>query len=84
MWQWVDKFRERIKTRLPRWSAARSQAAGLSFDSRRQTGATDGEGQTNFKAAADDAPPGRRNSNARFWFPGRLSANPNGLRFQSH
>jgi hypothetical protein len=28
VWQWVDKFRERIKTRLPRWSAARSQAAG--------------------------------------------------------
>jgi hypothetical protein len=24
VWQWVDKFRERIKTRLPRWSAARS------------------------------------------------------------
>jgi hypothetical protein len=24
IWQWVDKFRERIKTRLPRWSAARS------------------------------------------------------------
>jgi hypothetical protein len=23
-WQWVDKFRERIKTQLPRWSAARS------------------------------------------------------------
>jgi hypothetical protein len=32
--QWVDKFSERIKTRLPRRSAARSQAAGLIFDSR--------------------------------------------------
>jgi hypothetical protein len=34
VWQWVDKFRERIKTRLPRWSAARSQAAGLNCNSR--------------------------------------------------
>jgi hypothetical protein len=24
VWQWVDKVRERIKTRLPRWAAARS------------------------------------------------------------
>jgi hypothetical protein len=29
VWQWVDKFRERIKTRPPRWSAMPSQAAGL-------------------------------------------------------
>jgi hypothetical protein len=31
-----DKFRERIKTQPPRRSAARSQAAGSSLDSRRQ------------------------------------------------
>jgi hypothetical protein len=42
VWQWVDKFRERIKTRLPRWSAARSQAAGLSFGSREQANWTNG------------------------------------------
>jgi hypothetical protein len=42
VWQWVDKIRERIKPRLPRWSAARSQAAGLGFDSREKiNGAND-------------------------------------------
>jgi hypothetical protein len=60
VWQWVDKFRERIKTRLPRWSAARSQAAGLSFDSREQANWTNGEGQTIFKAVANDPPSPRR------------------------
>jgi hypothetical protein len=44
-WQWVDKFRERIKTRPPRWSAARSQAAGLSFDSRGQFNVAMGKSQ---------------------------------------
>ena len=37
--------REGIKTRLPRWSAARSQAAGLSFDSREYTNGANGNGQ---------------------------------------
>jgi hypothetical protein len=41
---------ERIKTRLPRWSAARSQAASLSFDSRGETNAVCLRGQTFFSA----------------------------------
>jgi hypothetical protein len=40
-----DKFRGRIKTRLPRWSAPRSQAAGLSFDSRVENNEALGAGQ---------------------------------------
>jgi hypothetical protein len=43
-WQWVDKFRERIKTRPPRRKAARS-AAGSSFDSRGQFNVAMGKGQ---------------------------------------
>jgi hypothetical protein len=60
IWQWVDKFRERIKPRLPRWSATRLQAAGLSFDSREQTNRANGEGQTIFKAMTNDPPSPRR------------------------
>lgn len=51
--QWVDKFRERIKTRLPRWSVARSQAEGLSFDSREEANKSDSVGQIHYSCVSE-------------------------------
>jgi hypothetical protein len=50
---------EQIRTRPPRGKAAHS-AAGLSFDSPGEDNVAIGDGQINFKAAANDSPSPRR------------------------